>query len=401
MTDPALLGALADLHELLRTLVKGQDQPNRVWDPGLGCLGWQLGAAVYRETYWLRERIEGDAGLTERVRHLFPDPWASAPAGDAEQVCAGLPPGEHLLAWAAEIQHEHLRRLATPGALPDHPLLAGGRLPWLLLQENALAYERMLALLLRRSIAAGPGDWRASAPPRPSAAAPELVQLTQGHYRIGSRDDPFAYDNELPPQAVELSSFRIAVHPATNAQYLAFMESGGYLDRTLWDDPGRTWLEGRDPAALKPLGWCRDGGGAWCRMGLNGPAELPAGEPVGGICRHEALAFAAWAARLGGIQAGAVLQHEYQWEIAARAGRIEGTGLVREWCANPFHPYPGFAPFPDPGASALGFERDEGVMRGACLHTQRCLRRASFRHHRPPDERCGFAGLRLVYPPSH
>jgi hypothetical protein len=49
------------------------------------------------------------------------------------------------------------------------------------------------------------------------------VAMTQGHYRIGSREESFAYDNEFPPQAAELSSFRIAQLPVTNAEFLGFM----------------------------------------------------------------------------------------------------------------------------------------------------------------------------------
>jgi iron(II)-dependent oxidoreductase len=135
-------------------------------------------------------------------------------------------------------------------------------------------------------------------------------------------------------------------------------------------------------------------------MNLNGPADLPPDAPVNGINRHEARAFTVWAASLGGGHAGAVVQHEYQWEVAARAGLLENAGLVWEWCANPFHPYPDFAPFGNLRASIEAFERAEGVMRGASLHTQRCLRRASYRHHAPADDRTCVAGVRLVYPPG-
>ena len=58
----------------------------------------------------------------------------------------------------------------------------------------------------------------------------------------------------------------------------------------------------------------------------------PPEEPISGICHHEALAFAAWTASLRAGLKGAVLQHEYQWEVAARSGRIGGTGRVWERC---------------------------------------------------------------------
>lgn len=228
----------------------------------------------------------------------------------------------------------------------------------------------------------------------------DLVEVTQGHYRIGSRGDPFAYDNERPPQAVELSGFRIARRPVTNSGYLGFIESGGYQESGFWDEPGRRWLESMVPAPQAPLGWRRNASGHWYEINLNGPADLPPDQPVLGLNRHEAKACAAWVAGLGGPHTGAVLQHEYQWELAARSGLLDEIGHAWEWCANHFHPYPEFSPFPDQETSAPAFADNEGVLRGACLHTQRCLRRASFRNHRHPDDRNGFAGLRLVYPPS-
>jgi len=400
MTNPEILGALANLHEMLRDLVGELPEAaaNRPLDPRLGCMSWQLAQTVYRETYWLREAIGGDSDLTERVRHLFPDPLGPVEAEDAAAACAQLPPPSHLVAWAAEIHHEHLRRLATPGALPDHPLLAADRLPWFLLQENARAYERLLSLRLLHELEQQTDGYRSLAPLRPDLPEPETAAVTQGHYRIGSRLDPFAYDNELPPQAVELSSFRIARRPVTNAQYLAFMVEGGYRRLDLWDQAGQDWRGDAAPHPDSPLGWRRDESGNWYQMGLNGPADLAADGPVGGINRHEARAFAAWTAGLGGGHAGAVVQHEYQWEVAARAGLIDDTGRVWEWCANPFHPYPDFTPFGNLRASSVAFERGEGVLRGASMHTQRCLRRASYRHHAPAEDRTPVAGTRLVYP---
>ena len=129
MTNPRILGALAAIHDLQRELLRSvpPEAANLSLDSRLGCLAWQLAVAVYRETYWLREVVCGDPDLTDRIRHLFPGHSALVPSPDPAGICAGLPPVEHLLAWAAEIQHEHLRRLASPGELPLHPLLEGDR----------------------------------------------------------------------------------------------------------------------------------------------------------------------------------------------------------------------------------------------------------------------------------
>ncbi len=239
MTAPQLLAQLSGLHQMARGLLAGvrhQDVSTR-FHPELASLAWYLGRSVFRETYWLREVLSGDADLTQRVRPLF-----DVGAANLDEQCAALPPPDHLLAWAQEIQDEHLRRLATPGALPAHPLLSDDRLQWFLLQEAARDYELMLSVLLARSLAKATGDHLVGAPLTPRMPAPELAEVTQGHYRIGSRYEPWAYDNELPPQAVELSSFRIARRPVTNAEFLSFMEDGGYAREQFWSSEGRGWL---------------------------------------------------------------------------------------------------------------------------------------------------------------
>jgi iron(II)-dependent oxidoreductase len=393
MPSPTLLAQFSSLHGLLRDLLR-EESDDTVPVAGLGTLGWHLACSVYREVYWLREVVAADADLSSRVRHIV-----ATSNADPVALCRLLPPREHLLRWAQDIQDEHLRRLATPGALPAHPLLADDRLPWYLLQESAKDFERMLSVrLVRRLNQASPDGYLVGTRLLPSPPGLDLANLPQGHYRIGSRHEPFAYDNELPPQGVELSGYRIARLPVTNAQYLGFMEAGGYADTDLWDQAGRDWLAANPVRA--PLHWRQDPLRHWYGVGVAGPADLPSDQPVSGVNRHEALAYANWVARLGGAGAGAVLQHEYQWEVAARGGSIEGTGRVWEWCSNPLHPYPDFTPFPDAATGAQQFEAGHASLRGASLHTQRCLRRASLRHGADPAERRGFAGIRLVFPPA-
>lgn len=189
--------------------------------------------------------------LTDRVRPLF-----TPGAMDPELQSARLPPPDHLLNWAAEIQDEHLRRLAAPGALPTRDLLRNDRLQWLLLQEGARDYERMLMVLHAARMQRQDDGYRVERALRSRVPAADLVVVEQGHYRIGSQGEPFAYDNELPPQAVELSGFRIAKRPVSNAEFLAFMAGGGYREDHLWSEEGRRWRDGSGTAA--PLHWRRD-----------------------------------------------------------------------------------------------------------------------------------------------
>jgi len=395
MTSSTILGPLSAIHEMLLHLLESipEAQAEPQYHPELGSLKWYLGRSVYQELFWLRETLSQDRDLSARVEHLFTP--GRLPL--AEQ-CARLPPKDHLLNWAHEILDQHLMLLANPARLPPHPLLEQDRLPWFLLQEHARNYEAMLMVLVQRNLAAPHPDYRVRQPLRPSPPRADAREIPQGHYRIGSRDDPAAYDNELPPQAVELSSFRIATRPAGNADFLAFMKAGGYDDPQYWTETGWEWRTRHD--IRHPEHWRCDPAGDWYGTGLNGPSDLAPEQPVMGISQHEAKAYANWVASLGEATAGAVLVHEYQWEVAARSGAIAELGRAWEWCSNPFHPYPEFQAFPSAEISARFFAQGHISLRGASLHTQRSLRRASFRNHAPPERRCLFAGTRLVFPPA-
>jgi iron(II)-dependent oxidoreductase len=363
------------------------------YHPQLGSLSWYLGRSVYQELFWLRETLAQDRDLSARIEHLF----SPGRLPLAEQ-CTLLPPKDHLLNWAHEILEHHLVLLANPGQLPAHPLLEQDRLPWFLLQEHGRNYEAMLMVLVQRSLSAQSPDYRVKEPLRPQDPRAEAKEITQGHYRIGARGDPAAYDNELPPQAVQLSSFRIATRPTGNAEFLAFMEAGGYSNCQYWTETGWDW-QTREGTG-HPQHWVRDNAGNWYGMGVNGPSDLAPEQPVMGINQHEAKAYANWVAGLGESTAGAVLVHEYQWELAARSGAIAELGRAWEWCSNLFHPYPEFQAFPSAEVSEHFFDQGHVSLRGASLHTQPSLRRASFRNHASPEQQFLFAGTRLVFPPT-
>jgi iron(II)-dependent oxidoreductase len=396
MTDPRILGNLHNLHEMQAQLLASlpREEAARQYRPTLGSLGWLFGYGVYLELYWLREILVGDGNLSQRVEHLFRPGKLSL-----TEQCMQLPPVDHLLNWAEEIRDDHLMRLANPGMLPAHEYLKSDRLQWFLLQEQARIYESMLLVLNQRQLLAQDANYPVLQPLTAAEPHWQTKELSSGHFRIGARDDPRAYDNELPPQAVELSSFRIALQPVTNGQYLAFMQANGYLEHSLWTDAGRQWLQTQ--TNHHPEYWRQDADGNWHLIGINGPSDLPRDEPVSGISQHEAQAFANWAATTDELYAGAVLQHEYQWEIAARSGVIQQTGRAWEWCSNPFHPYPDFQPFPDEATSATDFANGLISLRGGCIHSQQVLRRASYRNRAPATQRFSLSGLRLVFPPRH
>ena len=74
---------------------------------------------------------------------------------------------------------------------------------------------------------------------------PDIVwcDVPAGEFLMGNdkETDEMALDSEKPQHTVYLDAYRIAKYPVTNAQYQAFVEAGGYEQRSYWTDEGWAW----------------------------------------------------------------------------------------------------------------------------------------------------------------
>jgi ergothioneine biosynthesis protein EgtB len=227
---------------------------------------------------------------------------------------------------------------------------------------------------------------------------------------VGHDGDGFAYDNERPRHRVFLEDFAIASRLVTNADYLAFVEDGGYETPSLWLDEGWAWVTEEEIRA--PLYWEKRNG-AFSSYTLAGMRPLDPHAPVCHVSFFEAEAYARWA--------GKRLPTEAEWEVAARAapetsrgtllddgplhpiGRA-ATGEVRhlvgevwEHTSTAYRPYPGFEPLP----GALGeyngkFMSGQMVLRGASAVTAQSHVRTTYRNFFHPQKRWQFTGFRLA-----
>ncbi|MBI1299755.1 SUMF1/EgtB/PvdO family nonheme iron enzyme [bacterium] len=75
------------------------------------------------------------------------------------------------------------------------------------------------------------------------AIEPPMIAIPAGLATLGG-DDPEAYDDEKPGCQVQVNAFDLAVYPVTNAEFRCFVEAGGYEDESLWTEGGRSWLRG-------------------------------------------------------------------------------------------------------------------------------------------------------------
>jgi ergothioneine biosynthesis protein EgtB len=234
-----------------------------------------------------------------------------------------------------------------------------------------------------------------------------FVDFAGGLHDAGHNGGGFAYDNEEPRHRILLQDFALANRPITNADWLTFIEAGGYETPSLWLSDGLATVAREGWQA--PLYWeKRDD--AWWQMTLNGLLPLDPDRPVCHISYYEADAFARFA--------DARLPTEFEWEIASRSApfradifdfdelrpRIEPGGSLRqmfggvwEWTASPYSPYPGYRTVPGPLGEYNGkFMCNQFVLRGGSCVTPNGHIRATYRNFFHPHQRWQFMGLRLA-----
>ena len=253
-------------------------------------------------------------------------------------------------------------------------------------QHQELIQTDVLHLLSRHPLLPA---YRA-APAAPCLPAEPLtwIDFDAALVEIGHQGDGFCFDNELPRHRTYVAPFALAQRLVTNAEYLAFIDAGGYREPSLWLAEG--WDYVCQHRLAHPLYWRRDDDGAWYEFTLDGEAALDPARPVTHLSLYEAAACAQWM--------GARLPTEAEWERAAPGERVAQLfGHCWQWTSSSYAPYPGYACAP----GALGeyngkFMLNQYVLRGSSCATPTGHSRASYRNFFPASARWQYAGLRLA-----
>jgi len=210
-----------------------------------------------------------------------------------------------------------------------------------------------------------------------------FIKFDEGIYEIGFKGDGFCFDNELNPHKVYLNAFEISPNLVTNAEYLEFINSGGYHDFRHWHAEGWDWVKTNKVEA--PLYW-HNIDEQWHAYTYHGLQPLNLKDPVCHISYFEAYAYAAWR--------GLRLATEFEWEAAAPQF---SWGKSWEWTESSYLPYPGFTKAPGAIGEYNGkFMVNQKVLRGASEVTSPGHSRITYRNFFQTNLRWQFTGIRLA-----
>ena len=209
------------------------------------------------------------------------------------------------------------------------------------------------------------------------------LNISEGIYEIGFEGDGFCFDNELGKHKIFLHKFQLSRSLVTNAEFVDFIEAGGYQYANFWLDNGWHWIQQNKIA--HPLYWTKQDN-KWHQYTLAGLKEIKPDEVLAHISFFEAQAFANWK--------GLRLPTEFEWEIAASQ---LSWGSRWEWTNSAYLPYPGFKIKEGAVGEYNGkFMSNQMVLRGASGYTAKNHSRISYRNFFSAESQWQLTGIRLT-----
>jgi iron(II)-dependent oxidoreductase len=401
-----------------------EDALNRVHDPVMSPIVWDLGHMATFEDLWLAQRPFGKPPLREGLATIY-DPF-TAPRSERGE----LPylRSSECLAYMGAVRERVLECLDEADlSFEGGRLLKDGFVYELLLRHEQQHSETILQTL-QIMTAEECTPKRVFDTPVAATYDPEMVLVPGGPFEMGAGSEGFAYDNERPRHVRELEPFLIDAAPVTNADMIGFITEGGYTRREWWSDEGWEWRE-REGVSL-PRYWSADGEFAVRRF-----AALEAVDPSQPVCHvswYEAEAFASYAQKRLPTEAewekaaswdnakGNKLRHPWgdgaydrakanldqlAFKTAPAGAYVDGAspcgarqmlGDVWEWTASGFDGYTGFEAFPYREYSEEFFGGPYRVLRGGSWATQPDAVSTTFRNWDYPQRRQIFAGFRCA-----
>ena len=347
---------------------------------------WELGHVGWFQEFWIARNAQcrmGTAADPAAPRSIGVRPQAdvlydSSHVPHATRWSLPLPDADATRRDLASQLEGTLERLRNAG--DDDASLYFFRLA--LLHED-MHHEAALYMAQSLGVAIDDARWQEESLDDPC----RQLAFDAGPWALGNSGPGFAFDNELAGHCLALPGTHIDSRVTRWAEFLPFVESGGYLQPQWWSEAGAAWMATERPVAPRYL---RRDGDDW-QQWRHG--QWRALNPTHAACHLTAFEADAWC-----CWAGRRLPTEAEWERAAVERPADfDWGPVWEWTASPFLPYPGFVPHPYRDYSAPWFGSRQ-VLRGAAFMTQPRLRHPRYRNFfMAPrnDVPAGFRSCRL------
>jgi iron(II)-dependent oxidoreductase len=390
--------------------------------PVVNPLLWEIGHVGWFHEFWTLRHVHGELPILDRADLL----WNSSTVAHATRWDLDLPDRDGVLGYMTDVLSRQLDRLGAGLAMPTRYFY-----------ELSIRHEDMHVEALtytRQTLGYAPpeplGDPAVGSP----GAWPGDAEVPGGYWRLGSTPaDGFVFDNEKWAHEVDIAPFRIAKTPVTNAEFAAFVDSGGYRHREFWSTEGWSWRARAN--AERPVYWSADDGRNLIWLRYRRAEQLAPHAPVTFVNWHEAQAYCSWAKRR--------LPTEAEWEAAALGesapnhSRLNGVkrrwpwgdtapdreranlafafdgaidvaacpagdsafgcrqmiGNVWEWTASDFVPFPGFAADPYEDYSQPWFNTRK-VLRGGSWASSQRIARPGYRNFFTPERNDVIAGFR-------
>ncbi len=209
----------------------------------------------------------------------------------------------------------------------------------------------------------------------------ELLDVSAGTVILGKNKDAqlYGWDNEYGIHQADIPAFKASKYLASNAEFLTFVEEGGYDNDDFWCEEGAAWK--KYTKAEHPLFWIEDNtakAGYRFRT-LSRQIDLPLNWPVE-VNYLEAEAFCRWLSKKEGLTLMLPTEDEYirlrdeakvptylEWTAKGKAPaniNLEGfassvpvdtyeqgefydvVGNVWQWSRTPIYPFEGFKVHP-------------------------------------------------------
>ena len=210
-----------------------------------------------------------------------------------------------------------------------------------------------------------------------------FVTMQEGVYDIGFMGNGFSFDNESGRHKVYINEFSISESLVTNADFIEFIEAGGYQNFNFWLDEGWAWVN--DNKIEAPMYWHKIDND-WHHYTLSGLKKVTPEAILTHINYYEAIAFADWKQMR--------LPTEFEWEVAA--DQLD-WGQRWEWTNSAYLAYPNFKkPEGAIGEYNGKFMINQMVLRGGSCATAENHSRKTYRNFFHASERWQFNGIRLI-----